>query len=306
MEIESHPFGCSIIIASYNRSGLLDETLRSLANHLRQSPGGKGVEVIVVDNNSSDDTAAVAERHSSSFERYRVVKELKQGLSHARNAGVAAAGGDVIVFLDDDVELGEGWLAKLLEPFEALSVGAAGGRVLPFGEKALPDWLPREYGYLVSVFDPSDVRCEVDKVMGANFAVRASFFTQVGGFDPALGRQGRKLMGGEEVELFLRVTRAGLKIVYEPGAIVYHKIGEKLNRDYVVDYAYWLGASEALLDRKLHGAFKYCLKLFRSALFPVSVYPVMSWFASGETEKLRQAIKTRYAKGYWAQAMGWH
>lgn len=291
---------CSIVIASYNRADLLAETLRSLHAHLQQLGAEHTTEVVLIDNNSPDHTAQVMAHWQAVFLRSVHVREMQQGLSHARNAGIAQAQGDVVVFLDDDVEVGDRWLPELLQPFTLPQVAVVGGKVLAFGSAALPAWLPREYGYLASVFDPFDSARATDKVMGANFAVRASALRTAGPFDPALGRKGAKLLGGEEVDLFNRI-RAGAGLVwYTPASVVFHKIANKLRKDYIIDYAYWLGVSEAHLEHRGGEALKYQLKRIRSLLFPRLVFPLARRLATTEAEAMRCEIKSRYARGYLA------
>lgn len=288
----------SIVIATFNRCGLLEETLLSLASALQLVTRTLQVEVLIVDNNSSDRTYQIAESFRGKIENLVYLKEEQQGLSFARNAGIAAAKGDIVVFLDDDVEVESGWIMELIEPFSNNGVGVVGGRVVAYGQRELPAWLPREYGYLVSVFDPCDEPCEVETVMGANFAIRRKCFQSSGVFDVALGRKGKKLLGGEEVELFSRIRKSGYSVRYTPRATVYHKIADKLKREYIDDYAYWLGVSEARIDRLVAGRFKWIAKLIRSAIFPIAVYPISRLVWNESIRDARYAIKKNYAKGY--------
>ncbi|MCE4557830.1 glycosyltransferase family 2 protein [Roseateles cellulosilyticus] len=288
---------CSIVIASYNRADMLAQTLDSLHAHLAALDSLQQVQVVLIDNNSPDSTPQVMADWAARFSQCVHQREMKQGLSHARNAGLQAATGDIVVFLDDDVDLDAGWLPALLAPFGDVQVAAVGGKVLAYGASELPDWLPREYGYLVSVFDPFDSARETDKVMGANFALRASAVRQVGAFDPALGRKGNKLLGGEEVDLFNRIRAAGGRVWYTPEAVVFHKIANKLRKEYIVDYAYWLGVSEAHLEHRMQRA-KYWLKLIRAWCDPFLLKHLRRTFASTPVDEMRSLIKERYAAGY--------
>lgn len=288
---------CSIVIASYNRADMLAETLTSLHAHLQKLDALERTQVVLIDNNSPDRTPEVMTEWQARFPLCVHRRETQQGLSYARNAGLDAATREVVVFLDDDVELDDGWLPALLEPFRNEKVAAVGGKVLAYGASELPDWLPREYGYLVSVFDPFDSACETDKVMGANFALRASCIREVGAFDPALGRKGNKLLGGEEVDLFNRIRAAGGVVWYTPQAVVFHKIANKLRKEYIVDYAYWLGVSEAHLERRLQRG-KYSLKLIRSWCDPWLIKPARQLRASSPLDEMRSMIRERYAAGY--------
>ncbi len=287
----------SIVIASYNRADMLEETLISLHAHLTDLNELHRTQLVLIDNNSPDETPRVMAKWCAEFPDCVHERELKQGLSYARNAGLKAATGEVVIFLDDDVELDRHWLPAILRPFLEKNVAAAGGKVLAFGAADLPDWLPREYGYLVSVFDPFDSARETDKVMGANFALRASVVRSVGEFDPALGRKGAKLLGGEEVDLFNRIRAAGGVVWYTPEAVVFHKIANKLRKEYIVDYAYWLGVSEAHMERRLQ-RWKYVLKLIRSWCDPWVFRPLRDMRATTQAAKMRSVIRNRYAVGY--------
>ncbi|MDR7334833.1 glycosyltransferase involved in cell wall biosynthesis [Kinneretia asaccharophila] len=277
---------------------MLAETLVSLHAHLLKLNALLQVQLVLIDNNSPDRTPDVMAEWQMRFPVCVHRRETQQGLSYARNAGLDAATGDVVVFLDDDVELHDDWLPTLLHPFTDTKVAAVGGKVLAFGSNELPDWLPREYGYLVSVFDPFDSPRETDKVMGANFALRSSIVRQVGTFDPALGRKGNKLLGGEEVDLFNRIRRVGGIVWYTPHSVVFHKIANKLRKEYIVDYAYWLGVSEAHLEKRLGQRLKYAFKLLRSWCDPWLINPVRRPLASTPAAQMRSVIRERYAAGY--------
>ena len=292
----------TIVIATYNRSRLLAETLESLLSRIDEFERFPDFEIIVVNNNSQDDTGAIVSSYLNQLPMLTVINELKQGLSYARNTGIEFAKGEFIVFLDDDVELESGWIGQLLLPFDDPNIGVVGGRVMAYGMHSLPDWLPREYSYLASVFDPADEPCELDKVMGANFADRKEIFDSVGGFDSRLGRKGDKLLGGEEIELFIRIRNAGYKIFYTPYSTVLHKISNKLNADYIVNYAYWLGVSEAIIDKAIVSKLKFYLKIIRSLFFPSSIYILQKIFVRNPASEMRYAIKLQYAKGYLAHS----
>ena len=114
----------SIVIATYNRSAYLLEPLNSLSS-LPCWPGG--LEIHVVNNNSTDATETVASGFASLLPGFKLVMERDQGLSHARNRGVNEASGSLVVFLDDEVEVHTAGLSALLEPFEDDRVAVSGG-----------------------------------------------------------------------------------------------------------------------------------------------------------------------------------
>src|SRR5687767_13611834 len=144
----------TILIATYNRATLLGETLDSL-RRLKVSPGRQW-EILVVDNNSTDGTRAVVERHAADFPvPLRYLFEARQGRSSALNAGIAASDGEVIAMTDDDVIVDERWLDAacdvLLGGRRAEDGGAiayAGGPVEPIWEIDPPAWLDLTRGDL--------------------------------------------------------------------------------------------------------------------------------------------------------------
>ncbi len=128
----------SIIVPTYNRCTTLNKALSRLA---AQIVGEVQYEIIIVNNNSTDATSQVAQSFIENDKRFRYIFESRQGLSYARNAGIEAAGADLIVFTDDDVEVADNWIQKIHEA--ALQYPDAeffGGKVLPLFDKPMPDW----------------------------------------------------------------------------------------------------------------------------------------------------------------------
>jgi glycosyltransferase involved in cell wall biosynthesis len=112
----SEPWAVTVVLCTYNRATLLAPAIQRL---LSQSADAPRYEVVLVDNNSVDDTRAVIERHiASSVPPVRYVFEPRQGLSHARNAGIAAARSDIVAFTDDDVLVAEDWVQVIKRAFD--------------------------------------------------------------------------------------------------------------------------------------------------------------------------------------------
>lgn len=249
----------TVLIATYNRAPLLDETLEWL-RRMKVSPQLRW-EVIVVDNNSSDDTRAVVERHMAAFPvPLRYLFEQQQGRSSALNTGIAAASGAVLAFTDDDVRVADGWLdaacAPLLGPDE--SIAYTGGPVRPIWEVPPPAWLDLSRGDLWGTIaiqnhgEAAFVYEEGRKVpLGANMAARRSLFARIGGFRPDLGRTGGRLVLGQEVpELLLRARAAGMRGMYVPAMSVDHHIpAKRLTRAYFRKWWFGKGVSRAALER---------------------------------------------------------
>lgn len=253
------PLDATVLIATYNRAALLDETLTSLAR-MRVSPALTW-DAIVVDNNSVDDTAAVVERHGRHFPvRLTYLFEGRQGRSSALNAGIARAEGAVLAFTDDDVRLADGWLdagtAPLLD--RAADVMYTGGPVRPIWGAAPPAWLDLTKGDLwgtIAILDYGPepfIFEERRKVpLGANMAARRELFEQVGGFRADLGRTGGRLVLGQEVpELLLRARGAGLRGMYVPAMELHHHIpAGRLTPAYFRKWWFGKGVSRSALER---------------------------------------------------------
>jgi glycosyltransferase involved in cell wall biosynthesis len=247
----------TVLIATFNRAALLDETLTSI-RALRVRTGRRW-EVIVVDNNSTDGTRTVVERQAQDFPvPLRYLFEGRQGRSSALNTGIAGAGGDVIAMTDDDVRVEPGWLESACEALEDPSIAYAGGPVAPIWGAPPPAWLDLTRGDLwgtIAIQNHGDapfIYEEARKVpLGANMAVRRSLFAAIGGFRADLGRTtGRVVMGQEVPELLMRARAAGLRGVYFPAMRLHHHIpAKRLTRAYFRTWWYGKGVSRSALER---------------------------------------------------------
>ncbi len=249
----------TVLIATYNRARLLDQTLDSL-RHMRVSPSLRW-ELIVVDNNSADNTRAVVQRNAQDFPvRLRYLFERRQGRSSALNAGIDAAEGAVIAFTDDDVIVVDGWLDAACDALRGTDASRAytGGPVRPIWEAPAPPWLDLTRGDLwgtIAIQNHGDspfVYEEGGKVpLGANMAVKRAMFDEIGKFRPDLGRTSGRLVLGQEVpELLWRARAAGLRGMYLPAMAVNHHVpAKRLTRGYFRKWWFGKGVSRAALER---------------------------------------------------------
>lgn len=213
----------SVVVCTRNRStalaGALEATLA--ADH-----DPRRWELVIVDNSSTDDTAAVARTVADAHpDRVRVVLEEEIGLSAARNAGVAATTAEIVAFVDDDAYPEPGWLTALMKGFSRPEVMCVGGPVAPLIEGEFPTWFRGRFLPYLTVWDLGGEEIELaynEYPRGANIAFRRSGLDKVGGFSVHLGRKGASLLSCEEIELCLRLERAGFATLYQPGARVRH------------------------------------------------------------------------------------
>jgi glucosyl-dolichyl phosphate glucuronosyltransferase len=245
-----------VLIPTYNRAALLGETLDRLA---AIRPRLAGWNVIVIDNNSTDDTRAVVESRIASFPvSLQYLFERTQGRSHALNAGIAASTAPVLVFTDDDVVVGNGWLDAATAPLlDGSDVEYTGGPVWPIWEHPRPAWLsadrPDLWGTIAicNYGDESFVFEERRRVpLGANMAVRRRLFDRIGTFDGRLGRSnGRQLLGQEVPEFLSRSRAAGAHGMYVPSMAVEHHVpAQRLTQAYFRRWWFGKGLSRAKLD----------------------------------------------------------
>jgi len=217
----------SIIVCTYNRAESLRDTLRAL--RAQETAASRDWEVIIVDNNSKDNTRKVVEEAQCEWPSLRYEFEPAQGLSHARNHGIAVAQGDVLLFTDDDVLPEPDWLDATLLGLEKHRADACGGFVAPIWETPPPAWLTeRFYGFLAIRTDRTDdypiTQAGPPPPFGANMAMKREVFDRVGLFDTNRGRKGTVLASGEDGELFERVLAAGFTTVFLGRSRVHHKV----------------------------------------------------------------------------------
>jgi glucosyl-dolichyl phosphate glucuronosyltransferase len=216
----------SIIVCTYNRAESLKDTLAALAR-LEVLPTREW-EVVIVDNNSHDHTRQVVEEAQRTWPRLRYVFEPDQGLSHARNRGIAESTGEMILFTDDDVLPETDWMEATLTGLEKYQADACGGYIAPIWETPPPAWLTeRFYGFLAVRTDRTDdypIESVSQAPFGANMAIRKAVFDKVGQFDTNRGRKGKVLASGEDGEMFERILAAGHKAVFLGQSRVHHKV----------------------------------------------------------------------------------
>jgi len=214
----------SVVVCTYTEQRW-DDLVAAVASVGRQSVRDGAVELIVVVDHAPALEARV--RHNVSGARV-VANPGARGLSAARNAGVAAASGPVLAFLDDDCVAAPGWLERLAGHFAAPDVVAAGGAVVPRWDAGRPAWFPTEFDWVVGCGYRGlpTATAEVRNLIGANMAFRRQVLEAVGGFRDGLGRVGRVPLGCEETELCLRIGAAvpGGRVVYDPGSVVMHRV----------------------------------------------------------------------------------
>jgi len=200
--------------------------LRDALQSLVDQADGSRYEVIVVDNNSTDDTADVVREFVSSYPNWSYLCEQRQGLSYARNTGVARARAPIVAFTDDDVRVATDWVTQIVRALDAHpEVDFVGGKVYPRWDSPPPKWLTTVHWIPLAIVDHGDEPFYVDSarpwcMVGANLAVRRQVLIETGGFSPDFQRVKDVVGSTEDHEFQRRLWKQGRRGLYAPTVVV--------------------------------------------------------------------------------------
>jgi len=256
-----------VVVPTYNRSFLLRKTIESLLS--ASVPSGLEVTIIVVDNNSKDDTRdTVLELQTHANLPIAYVMQTLQGLSHARNAGIVAGTGELVGVIDDDEEVEKHWYETVAREFADPETQFIGGPYLPNCEVPLPAWLPPGYNGVIGIVEakPRQLFGESfpGNLQGGNAVFRRAVFERIGLYDVQLGRSGKGLLSEEDAEFYRRLLAAGLRGFHVPDLAIYHYIpASRLTRQYHRRWCFWRGVSQGIADKKSRENVRYALSIPR-------------------------------------------
>lgn len=243
----------TLIICTYNRAQYLGICLDAL---VAQTLSPDSYRLLIVDNNSSDDTAKVVQSYQERLPGMEYIFEAQQGLSHARNRGVAESDTEYLFFLDDDAILAPDGLAYLQQFLKAnTDVCIVGGRAIIKYLNGKPAWVTPKVESWMGSYDYGDKEVEVNSTtikqkkvrlpIGCCFIVKSSLLEEIGGFKPALGRVGKKMLAGEETLIALKALEKNGRIVYHPNVYVDHMIEPNwVDQDFLLNKTYFYGISD--------------------------------------------------------------
>lgn len=279
----------TVIICTYNRSNNLPSCIDNLTR--QQGVDNFEWEVLIVDNNSTDDTRQVVEELAKKSPlKLRYIFEPQQGLNYARNLGIDESDSRYFCYIDDDILVDSHWLAALYEVLEREDADAVGGRIHLDPQIKLPPWITSEVQGFLGYQDYGDEPFRMDGKSqypyGGNMSFSRRVIDSIGMFNPKLGRKGEgrnrsELFKGAETDFFHRLAATGnARIFYEPRAIVYHKVlPHQLERKYLLTIHYNAGLQKALYDRTLFNR--------RMLGIPLFIFPQ---FVRSATEYLKQLV----------------
>jgi glycosyltransferase involved in cell wall biosynthesis len=237
----------SIIVCSYTeqRWNQLQNCIESARN---QTLPAREI-ILVIDHNDT-----LLARAQTVFAGVLVLpNRSQQGLSGARNTGIASATGDIIAFVDDDGIIAPDWLERLCDCLEDPAVMGSGGTITPMWEGKPPRWFPPEFFWVIGcTYEGQPRKRQVVRNLWGSMCVRRTVFEAVGGFRSNLGRVGAKPLGDEETELCIRASLHWPKSrwIFEPMAVMHHSVPATRSRwNYFRSRCYHEGISKSAISR---------------------------------------------------------
>ena len=282
----------SIVICSYNRASYISEALDSLYH---QSAGLQNFEAIIVDNNSTDNTADVFKnwRASHTNGSFTYLTETKQGASFARNTGAAYAKGQWLCFMDDDAIANKDYVENIIKHIETKPEAIGfGRRIIPKYIPSEPKWMSYYVSSLVGNFDYAPTACAFENgkyPLESNMIVRKDIYDSIGGFNTALpGVVGTLRIGGEGKELFYKILALGHTIYYDPSICLQHIVEvKKLTPEYMYRVASGIGRGEktrtltiskvAYIKKIIEYLFKLGASILLAIKYTLELTPAKSW-----------------------------
>jgi glycosyltransferase involved in cell wall biosynthesis len=246
--------GVSIIICCYNSASRIIPTLNCLKN--QQNYEGINWEILLIDNNSTDDTATIAkktwENHPNNIE-LRIINEKKIGQAFARNTGIENSKYEIISFIDDDNWVPENWIKVIFEKFEThTNLGVLGCNIKGNFEKTPPKWLePLLIAYAIGKLYDAENVTKLGPVYGAGMCVRKAALENLKkrGWVPYLsGRSKEVLLGGDDSEICFAIRQIGYEIHYDKNLTLTHFVpANRLEKSYTLKLCEGFGNADMVL-----------------------------------------------------------
>jgi glucosyl-dolichyl phosphate glucuronosyltransferase len=302
----------SIIIPTLNRANSLKLAIDSIC---QQNFSPDQFENLVVDNGSTDNTKQVTEAAIAAYPFHKIhyIYEVEPGLLSGRHRGALEAKGDILIFVDDDIEADVNWLQAIQESFDDSSVQIVGGRNLPKYEVEPPEWLEwfwleHPYGKLcgyLSLLDFGDQVRNIDAnhVWGLNFSIRKSALFELGGFHPdCIPKHLQHLQGDGETGLTQKANSQGYKAIYQPLALVFHSVPkERMTYEYFEQRSFYQGVCDSYSNIRQPNEKLEQVSLINRIKQPLRFLKKIGlnlFRKQTEKEKLNERFLKAYQRGY--------
>lgn len=259
----------SIIIPAYNSEKTIGRTIESL---LKQSYPKKDYEILVVDDDSTDNTREVVRK----FKKVRLIEQKHSGPATARNFGAKNSKGDILLFTDSDCVLDKNWIKEMVKPFTKTEIVGVSGTYRTLNKDNL---MARFIGYEIEKrHERMKKQKFIDFIGTFSAGYRKKIFLKLGGFDTRF-----RTSSGEDPELSFRIEKTGLKMIFQPKAIVFHPhpntlwkyLKQKYQRAVWRNLIYW-GKHEEKIFNDSYTPKSMFLQLFLSGLavflFLISIF----------------------------------
>lgn len=249
----------AVCITTFRRTNLLQRALEGVSRLKFCNVAAPDIEVIVVDNDPSPSATGVRKSPMLSG-LIRYVAEPRRGIVHARNRAIAeASGSEFLAFLDDDEVPCEMWLDELLATQKQFSADVVAGPTRPVYEQGLPEWIKRGGFFERPRYDTGT---SLRFCASGNVLLRTKVFSNVGKFDDNF-----QLTGGEDTQFFLRVRRAGYKIVWSNEAVAWETVPrDRATLNWILRRGYQSGNTWSLAEMSIDTSAKYrVLRFFKGS-----------------------------------------
>lgn len=209
----------TIIICTYNRAHILSEAFVSL---LQQTVSPDNYSLLIIDNNSTDNTQETVASFKDKFTDIRIILENNQGLSHARNRALKECQTEWLAFLDDDAKAHPDWVETILKTIEKGDFDGFGGPYYAWHHYGpAPRWLPEDFGTYESPQGYGLLKGDT-YIPGGNSVLRCDAARSIGTFSTELGMSGNRCGYGEETQFYERMRAAGYRMGYVPHLKIDH------------------------------------------------------------------------------------
>lgn len=297
------------IICTYNRAEILPRCLESLS---KQNLPIDEYEVVIVDNNSTDNTREIIAGFCARNRNFRYVFEPCQGLAIARNTGISNSSALLLSFTDDDAVVPEDWLYRKYSVFRYLpgTTAALGGEIKPIWPGKKPDWLTPKMLHLLSAhlgwskrprfLQGDEWLCEV------NTTYAREILLKYGGFPEKLGRVGENLLSGENIVNKL-MQDDGAQFYFDPDNVVQHHIDKsRLNMSWIRKRSFWQGVTGYYCDQYLRENAKDQSNSHAEKILdlPCSADAWSTMFDETQDNNVNESLTTLWSVGYALASQG--